>query len=60
MTANAFHKELDFELVRTLSKLHLPPQYGIFGVLQFKRDEASPLVDFLFAVRLARREMQSH
>jgi hypothetical protein len=54
---NMYHLELNFELAETLSNLPLPPQYGVVGassVLQFKHNEAGPLMDFLFAVRLAR------
>jgi hypothetical protein len=53
---NACPTEFDAELVGTLSNLRLPPQYGIVGVLQFKQNEAGPLMDFLFAVRFARLE----
>jgi hypothetical protein len=57
------HIELDPELVETLSNLRLPPQYSVVRAppaLQFKRDQAGTLSDFLFAVRFACRDLLTH
>jgi hypothetical protein len=60
---NAYHIELDPELAGTLSNFHLPPQYSIIEAppaLKFKQHQAGSLSDFLFAVRLARRDLLLH